>query len=45
MSSKSSTEGERKGTHRDLLDANFGVVALGLELELDVQTEDLGVLE
>lgn len=32
-------------THRNLLNPNLGVVPLGLQLELDVQTADLRVLE
>jgi hypothetical protein len=35
----------RKGTHRHLVDADLGIVLLGLELELDVEAEHLGVLE
>lgn len=30
---------------RDVLDTDLGIVLFGLELELDVQTDDCGVLE
>jgi len=32
-----------RATHRNLIDPDLGIVLLGLQLQLDVQTQDLGV--
>lgn len=36
---------QKKGTYRDLLDADFGVVALGFEFEFEVEGQDFRVDE